>query len=194
MRNPIGRLHHLHALNFPSLFWDVVHPSVLTCHLYIHFNLFCQMSQDTFSRRVRAVTLLSTIVSVKRAVDAESIIAQHVFKSKLMTNYEAKVRQIAYNLKKTPGLGSLPLETLVLLSDKELAKGTDVERWTLDFELELEKEKKLVNTNIQSTTSLLKCRRCKSDRISTQQVQTRGADEAMTVFCSCDNCNLRWKM
>lgn len=42
--------------------------------------------------------------------------------------------------------------------------------------------------------SSLKCRRCNSNDISWDQKQVRGADESMTIFCSCSTCGNRWTM
>jgi DNA-directed RNA polymerase subunit M/transcription elongation factor TFIIS len=42
--------------------------------------------------------------------------------------------------------------------------------------------------------SLLKCRSCGSSDINWTQKQTRGADESMTIFCSCGKCGNRWRM
>ena len=139
--------------------------------------------------------MLMKILEPKAAVDLEAEIACHVLRDKIPSDYEAKVRQLAYNLRKTPDLRRHPPGVLVVLTDADMARGTDVERWTQAFELDLANEKRLVNpARVATTSSLLKCRRCRSNRITTKQVQTRGADEAMTVFCECDSCSLRWKM
>ena len=138
--------------------------------------------------------LLLKTLQPKPAVDLEAEIARHVLNDKIPADYEAKVRQLAYNLRKTPDLRRHPPNQLVLLTDAEMARGTDVERWTQAFELELANEARLVNPTRIATTSLLKCRRCKSDRISTNQIQTRSSDEPMTLYCHCDDCSLRWKM
>lgn len=37
------------------------------------------------------------------------------------------------------------------------------------------------------------CRRCKSKKTTYYELQTRSADEPMTVFVSCHNCNASWK-
>ena len=44
-----------------------------------------------------------------------------------------------------------------------------------------------------NAASDLRCRVCKGSDVSFQQKQTRGADEAMTIFCVC-LCGARWKM
>jgi transcription elongation factor S-II len=48
--------------------------------------------------------------------------------------------------------------------------------------------------NGRTRASGLQCRRCKSTDVAWEQKQTRGADEAMTVFCSCATCGNRWTM
>lgn len=47
---------------------------------------------------------------------------------------------------------------------------------------------------LQKWDNLLKCRRCKSNDIITEQKQTRAADEGMSVFAVCRNCLTKWKM
>ena len=37
------------------------------------------------------------------------------------------------------------------------------------------------------------CNRCKSKKTTYYQMQIRSADEPMTTFVTCTNCNLRWK-
>lgn len=44
------------------------------------------------------------------------------------------------------------------------------------------------------TDSMIKCGNCKNNTVKTSQVQTRSADEPMTVFCYCTTCGKRWKM
>ena len=41
--------------------------------------------------------------------------------------------------------------------------------------------------------SLLQCSRCKEWKVTFFQRQTRGGDEAMTVFCECKGCGKKWK-
>ena len=37
------------------------------------------------------------------------------------------------------------------------------------------------------------CNKCKSKKTTYYQMQTRSADEPMTTFVTCANCNLKWK-
>ncbi|KAG1704730.1 Transcription elongation factor A protein 1 [Nymphon striatum] len=45
-----------------------------------------------------------------------------------------------------------------------------------------------------TTTSLLKCGKCKKRNCTYNQVQTRSADEPMTTFVFCNECGNRWKV
>ena len=40
---------------------------------------------------------------------------------------------------------------------------------------------------------IFKCNRCKSMKTVYYQMQTRSADEPMTTYVTCTNCNLKWK-
>lgn len=42
-------------------------------------------------------------------------------------------------------------------------------------------------------SDLLKCGKCKQNKCTYNQVQTRSADEPMTTFVYCNNCGHRWK-
>ena len=42
-------------------------------------------------------------------------------------------------------------------------------------------------------SSLFACGQCGSTNVQTRQMQTRSADEPMTVFCACLQCGKRWK-
>jgi transcription elongation factor S-II len=46
---------------------------------------------------------------------------------------------------------------------------------------------------LQNFTSMFTCAKCKSTKTTYYQLQTRSADEPMTTFVTCLNCNKRWK-
>ena len=45
----------------------------------------------------------------------------------------------------------------------------------------------------QATTNLFRCHKCKKRECTYYQLQTRSADEPMTTFVQCRNCDRRWK-
>lgn len=48
--------------------------------------------------------------------------------------------------------------------------------------------------NQAATNSIFKCSRCKSRKVYHYQMQTRSADESMTVYCTCTECKKVWKI
>jgi transcription elongation factor S-II len=45
----------------------------------------------------------------------------------------------------------------------------------------------------QAETDMFKCGRCKARKCKYYQLQTRSADEPLTTFVTCVNCDNRWK-
>ena len=46
---------------------------------------------------------------------------------------------------------------------------------------------------IEASTDAFTCGKCKSDKCTYYQLQTRSADEPMTTYVTCINCGARWK-
>ena len=63
-------------------------------------------------------------------------------------------------------------------------------------ELIEEKNTRLENRyfpKIEASTDNFTCRKCKSNKCTYYQLQTRSADEPMTTFVTCIDCGNRWK-
>ena len=125
------------------------------------------------------------------SVDMEARVAREYG---AIEDYSAKIRQLAYNLKHNPELiSTYTPQSLVGLDNDTLAKGMPAELWYAEFLKTLAREEELVTQQAVGGDSILKCRKCSSTNLTTNQVQTRGADEPMTVFVNCDDCNTRWR-
>ena len=114
--------------------------------------------------------------------------------------YLEHMRRLAFNLACNTALHSVAPDHLVHMSDEDLASGTIVQRIQEEEQermrsySELLKEKYDNVLKAQSSETMLRCRKCGSSDISWNQKQTRGADEASTVFCSCLKCKKRWRL
>tara|TARA_Y100001970_G_C13658840_1_gene567292 strand:+ start:71 stop:583 length:513 start_codon:yes stop_codon:yes gene_type:complete len=68
------------------------------------------------------------------------------------------------------------------------------EKWKDLLDLKYKRDKVLYETKPEAMTDQFKCSRCKKRKCSYFEMQTRSADEPMTVFITCINCGKRWKM
>lgn len=57
----------------------------------------------------------------------------------------------------------------------------------------LREKKNEVQKSEEVADGMFKCGKCKSKKTTYYQLQTRSADEPMTTFVTCTNCNNRWK-
>lgn len=67
------------------------------------------------------------------------------------------------------------------------------ENWKTLLDEKHNYEKSLCASNKGIVTNQFKCGRCKQKECEYYELQTRSADEAMTIFISCLNCGKRWK-
>ena len=111
--------------------------------------------------------------------------------------YKQKYTSIKHNLEKSPTLkekilnGVLKCSTLASLAPHQLwPEGPhDVvlqERLARSMKKDYLKQEEKVE-------GFFVCRKCKKRETSYYQLQTRSADEPMTTFVTCHNCDLRWK-
>tara|TARA_Y100000816_G_C25907015_1_gene473084 strand:+ start:43 stop:552 length:510 start_codon:yes stop_codon:yes gene_type:complete len=67
------------------------------------------------------------------------------------------------------------------------------EKWEDIINNKMKRDKSKYETKMEASTDTFTCRRCKSKECTYYQMQTRSADEPMTTFVTCINCNNRWK-
>lgn len=67
------------------------------------------------------------------------------------------------------------------------------DRWEKLIEEKMKRDQSKYEFNIDAATDTFTCRKCKKNKCSYYQMQTRSADEPMTTFVSCLNCGNRWK-
>ena len=84
------------------------------------------------------------------------------------------------------------------ISYKELESLThqeiDVEHWEELIKEKIKMDKKLFDEKkIESMSDMIKCRKCKGRECTYYELQTRSADEPMTIFIQCLNCGKRWR-
>jgi len=129
------------------------------------------------------------------------IIEDKIFEKNRQTNpkYKAQVRSRVFNLKdkKNPSLrenvlcGTIKPEKLAIMTSEEMASD-DVKNQRERY-IKEGIDDSMLTIKKGTTTNLLKCGRCKKSDCTYHEMQTRSADEPMTVFVLCNVCGNRWK-
>ncbi|TQD98616.1 hypothetical protein C1H46_015864 [Malus baccata] len=134
---------------------------------------------------------------IRVAVTVESVLFENWGGS--TGSQKAKYRSLIFNLKDQKNLdfrrkvllGHIKAERLVNLSTAEMASDQRQE------ETKKLEEKALFECERggppKATTDQFKCGRCGQRKTTYYQMQTRSADEPMTTYVTCVNCNNRWK-
>lgn len=67
------------------------------------------------------------------------------------------------------------------------------ENWKALIDEKYKRDKVLYEKDEGGATDQFKCTRCKQRKCTYYELQTRSADEPMTIFVTCLNCGKRWK-
>jgi transcription elongation factor S-II len=67
------------------------------------------------------------------------------------------------------------------------------EKWFQLKDKLLQREQKILEGNKSRATTQFKCRRCQKRECTYYELQTRSADEPMTIFITCLNCGKEWR-
>ena len=108
--------------------------------------------------------------------------------------YLDRLRSIYLNLKNPEILEQIKSETIqshtvAFMTHQEMRP----DKWKELIEEKAKKDKNKFETNVEASTDTFTCRKCKSNKCTYYQMQTRSADEPMTTFVTCIECGQRWK-
>jgi len=70
----------------------------------------------------------------------------------------------------------------------------DETKWKDLIEKKIKRDDSKFNVNIESSTSLFKCKKCGSKKCTYYELQIRSADEPATIFITCLDCGKHWKI
>jgi transcription elongation factor S-II len=108
--------------------------------------------------------------------------------------YIDHLRSIYINLKNESIIqqlhsGEIKPQSLAFMTHQEMKP----ERWKELIENKQKRDHSKFNTNIQASTDLFTCRKCKSKNCTYYELQTRSADEPMSLFVQCIDCGKNWR-
>jgi len=85
--------------------------------------------------------------------------------------------------------GSIKIHTIAFMTHQELSP----EKWSQLIETKSKRDKNKFETKLEAATDTFTCKKCKSNKCTYYAVQTRSADEPMTIYVTCLECGQRWK-
>ena len=115
---------------------------------------------------------------------------QNPFFSQLYTD---RLRTIYRNLNKETlaaiQSGELSPQQFAFMTHQEM----NPEHWAELIQQKVKRDASKFNTNIEASTDMYTCKKCRSKRCTYYEMQTRSADEPMTIFITCLYCKKHWR-
>ena len=108
--------------------------------------------------------------------------------------YVDRLRSIYINLKnddliKSVNNGEVKSQDIAFMTHQELCP----EKWEKLIKAKIMRDKNKFEQTIEANTDSFTCRKCFSKKWNYYALQTRSADESMTLYISCTNCGTRMK-
>jgi transcription elongation factor S-II len=166
--------------------------------------------------RIKCLDLLLTLVDRNKYLDYFKEVERHIFNYTIKTCIEKnivpswnqlftriyinKVRSLYTNINSESYVQNKRLlfriqknefkpQELVYMNYQQLFP----ENWKELIDEKYRRDKVLYESKKEAMTDMYLCKRCKSRETCYYEVQTRSADEPMTIFITCLNCGNRWK-
>jgi len=108
--------------------------------------------------------------------------------------YLDHLRSIYINLKNTKLVdmvnnSEIKSQEIAFMTHQEICP----EKWEESIKAKSIRDKNKFEQNLEAATDTFKCRKCHSKKCTYYQMQTRSADEPMTIFVTCIDCGNRFK-
>jgi transcription elongation factor S-II len=108
--------------------------------------------------------------------------------------YIDRLRSIYLNLKNKELLkqiknGEITPQVLAFMSHQEMNPTT----WKSLIDEKIKRDTNKYSNNLQASTDMFTCKKCKSKKCTYYELQTRSADEPATIFITCLDCGKNWK-
>ena len=109
--------------------------------------------------------------------------------------YAARLKTVLINLKQNHVLlnqlktGEITPVAFAMMTHQEM----NPEQWKPIIDRKIKRDRLKFTNNVEASTDMYTCGRCKSKKCTYYEMQTRSADEPTTVFVTCLNCGKNWK-
>lgn len=157
--------------------------------------LFKELSDEKKSRQIEKDIYNSVIEYAKKNNIKRSwkcITFKSIYLSRIRSIY-SNIKSDSYihnnNFKDNILQGKIDARNISTLSHVDIFP----EKWKVLIEEKMKKERLKYELKPEAMTDMFKCRRCGSRSCTYYEMQTRSADEPMTQFITCLDCDNHWK-
>ena len=102
--------------------------------------------------------------------------------------YISKMKSVMFNLSPELIASLSEPQQIAFMTHQEMRP----DKWGAMIDKQTKKHEHMVTNRIQATTSDFTCEKCKQNNCTYYQMQIRSADEPMTTFVTCTDCEIRW--
>jgi len=166
-----------------------------------------KVSNDISFRENVQARLKAIIIDEKNAINLEKGIYNYAIKEannkKIIKKWENpyfsqiyidRLRTIYLNLKNPDLLSQLNSneitpQSVAFMTHQEM----NPQHWRSMIELKIKRDANKYTNNVQASTDMFTCKKCRSKRCTYYELQTRSADEPATIFVTCLDCGKNWK-
>ena len=85
--------------------------------------------------------------------------------------------------------GEIKSQEIAFMTHQEICP----DKWNEAIQTKSIRDKNKFEQKLEAATDTFTCRKCRSKQCTYYQMQTRSADEPMTIFVTCIDCGNRWK-
>ena len=108
--------------------------------------------------------------------------------------YIDRFRSIYINLKNAELLqqiknNEIAVQSVAFMTHQEMKP----EQWSTLIKQKIKRDAAKYTMNIEASTDMFTCKKCKSKKCTYYELQTRSADEPATIFVTCLDCGKHWK-
>jgi len=108
--------------------------------------------------------------------------------------YIDRFRSIYINLKNAELLqqiknNEITVQSVAFMTHQEMKP----QQWSPLIKQKIKRDTAKYTMNIEASTDMFTCKKCKSKKCTYYELQTRSADEPATIFVTCLDCGKHWK-
>lgn len=161
----------------------------------IVYKINSKLDNDTISRIIEQ-SIYNYTINLSKKMSIKRLWSNEIFKEL----YLSKIRSIYSNINSDSYINNKEFKSKILNNEINYYNIANLsiydifpENWKYLLEIKSKQDKVKYELKPEAMTDQFKCKKCGSRSTSYYEVQTRSADEPMTQFITCLNCNCRWK-